>query len=441
MARDLDPVVSDAILPAQADVVVIGGGVIGVATAMFLAEEGQKVVLCEKGQIAGEQSSRNWGWCRAMGRDPRELPLMLESLKLWRGMNARIGAETGFRQIGTMYLCKDGAALAKRIAWTAHAKAHGLESRVLRGAEVSGVLEGTADQWTGALHTPTDGVAEPSMAVPAMATYARAQGAVILQNCAARGLELTGGRVSAVVTEKGTVACDRVVLAGGAWAGLFARSLGLRLPQLKVLASVQRTAAVNHGPPTASWGPGLAQRKRLDGGYNVSHGCVVANVTPDSFRYFKEFLPLLRMEWETVRLKFGKPFFEERELHRPWGLDQVSPFEKIRVLDPTPDAEDLAAGRAQLEKSFPAFKGVPTLATWGGMIDATPDTVPVISTVDQIPGLVISAGYSGHGFGIGPGAGRLTADIVSGKTPIVDPTPFRFSRFSDGSTVRPVTGV
>jgi hypothetical protein len=156
-------------LERKSFIVALGGGVIGVATAMFLAEEGQKVVLCEKGQIAGEQSSRNWGWCRAMGRDPRELPLMLESLKLWRGMNARIGAETGFRQIGTMYLCKDGAALAKRIAWTAHAKAHGLESRVLRGAEVYGVLEGTADQWTGALHTPTDGVAEPSMAVPAMA--------------------------------------------------------------------------------------------------------------------------------------------------------------------------------------------------------------------------------------------------------------------------------
>jgi glycine/D-amino acid oxidase-like deaminating enzyme len=441
MARDLDPVVSNDALPERADVVVIGGGVIGVATAMFLAEEGQKVVLCEKGEIAGEQSSRNWGWCRAMGRDPRELPLILESLKLWRGMNARIGAETGFRQIGTMYLCKDEAALEKRIAWTAHAKAHGLNSIVLRGKEVAQALEGTADQWTGALHTPTDGVAEPSMAVPAMASYARSQGAVILQNCAARGLELTGGRVSAVVTEKGTIACDRVVLAGGAWAGLFARSLGLRLPQLKVLASVQRTAAVNHGPPMASWGPGLAQRKRLDGGYNVSHGQVVAQITPDSFRYFKEFLPLLRMEWDSVSLKFGKSFFEERELHRPWALDGISPFEKVRVLDPTPDAADLAAGRAQLEKSFPAFKGVPTLATWGGMIDATPDTVPVISPVDQIPGLVISAGYSGHGFGIGPGAGRLTADLISGKTPIVDPTPFRFSRFSDGSVVRPVTGV
>src|SRR5919112_1247966 len=99
MPITVDPVESDRQLPEHADVVIIGGGIIGVSTALFLAERGVSTLLCEKGVIAGEQSGRNWGWCRTMGRDPRELPLALESLKLWRGLNQRIGDETGFRQI------------------------------------------------------------------------------------------------------------------------------------------------------------------------------------------------------------------------------------------------------------------------------------------------------------------------------------------------------
>ena len=75
------------------------------------------------------------------------------------------------------------------------------------------------------------------------------------------------------------------------------------------------------------------------------------------------------------------------------------------------------------------------------MIDATPDILPVISGVDSVPGFYLSTGYSGHGFGIGPGAGLLTAQLVTGDTPVVDPAPFRFSRFSDGSSIKPETGL
>src|ERR1700739_3974866 len=103
MAPRVDPVRSDEELPARADVVIIGGGIIGTSAALFLAQKGVRVVLCEKGHIAGEQSSRNWGWCRKMGRDPRELPLIIESLRLWQGMNELVEAETGFRPAATLY--------------------------------------------------------------------------------------------------------------------------------------------------------------------------------------------------------------------------------------------------------------------------------------------------------------------------------------------------
>ena len=128
----IDPVSSDSDFPKKTTVAVIGGGVIGVATALELSERGVPVVLLEKGIIAGEQSSRNWGWCRQMGRDSREIPLILESLKLWREMNERVGAETGYRQCGVIYLAENEVELAAREKWYAeNAKAFGLDTKLV----------------------------------------------------------------------------------------------------------------------------------------------------------------------------------------------------------------------------------------------------------------------------------------------------------------------
>src|SRR5438309_6277047 len=117
MAPRVDPVRSDDVLPARADVIIIGGGIIGTSAALFLAQKGVSVVLCEKGAIAGEQSSRNWGWCRKMGRDPLEVPLAMEALRLWSEINSLTGAESGFRRSGIVYLCRTAEELAKREAW------------------------------------------------------------------------------------------------------------------------------------------------------------------------------------------------------------------------------------------------------------------------------------------------------------------------------------
>jgi glycine/D-amino acid oxidase-like deaminating enzyme len=109
----------------------------------------------------------------------------------------------------------------------------------------------------------------------------------------------------------------------------------------------------------------------------------------------------------------------------------------VRVLDPEGDPYVLDRARASIARSFPAFRDVGIAETWGGMIDVMPDAIPVISAVDALPGFFIATGFSGHGFGIGPGAGRLVADMVAGGPTIVDPAPFRLTRFSDGSNPRP----
>jgi glycine/D-amino acid oxidase-like deaminating enzyme len=438
MAPRVDPVPSDESLPGHADVVIVGGGIIGTTAALFLAEKGVSVALCEKGHIAGEQSSRNWGWCRKMGRDPREIPLIIESLRLWTGMNERIAGETGFRQPGIMYLAETPDELGHFEAWLDHARQYQLDTRLLTGGEAEELLPGLCGDWAGALYTASDGRAEPQLAAPAIAMAARRYGAAILTRCAVRGIETAAGRVSAAVTEKGRIGCEAILLAGGAWSRLFCGNLGIRLPQLKVLASVMRTDPLPGGPEISASGGLFGFRKRLDGGYTVATlGVRTIDLVPDNIRLFPDYLPAARLHWQKLRFRLGRRFVEEWRLPRSWALDEASPFEAVRVLDPVPDPYVLDRARAAAGAALPVFRDMRVAESWGGMIDVMPDAVPVISPVDSLPGLVIATGFSGHGFGIGPGAGRLAADLVAGDPTLVDPTPFRLSRFTDGSKPRP----
>ena len=195
---------------------VIGGGIIGCSAAYFLAKRGLTVAVVEKGRVGGEQSSRNWGWCRQQDRDEAEIPLIKESLQLWGSLGEEIGADLGFRRTGILYVTQDPQELGRWEQWMEHARTYQLHSRLLSGAEAQAMTPGCETKWIGGLHTPSDGRAEPSMAAPAIATAARRLGVTIHQNCAARGLETEAGAVSAVVTEQGTIRTRTVLCAGGA---------------------------------------------------------------------------------------------------------------------------------------------------------------------------------------------------------------------------------
>lgn len=434
MGPPVDPVISVEKPPATADVVIVGGGIIGLSTALFLARRGLAVVVCEKGRFVGEQSSRNWGWVRRMGRDPRELPLIVEAMRIWEGMGDLVGDDVGFRRTGILYLCDSDADIAHHEDWLKRAGDFAFDSRIVRGQELAALLPGAARSWHAALHTASDARAEPQKAAAAIGRAAASAGAVLVADCAVRDVETTNGRVSGVVTEHGRIGCPEVVVAGGVWSTKLLRRAGLRLPQLGVRASVLRTAPVSGGPEGAAWCKQFAYRKRLDGGYTIADGSQNRHdIGADSFRYFFDFVPMMRQEWGSFSL--GLPA-------RP-AADSAgaTPFERTRMLDPSPLEKRLAATYADLQQAFPIFRGVPVEQAWAGMIDATPDAVPVISRVQSLPGMVIATGFSGHGFGIGPGAGRLAADLVLGDRPVVDPTAFRYERFIDGTRPQPTTGV
>lgn len=434
MSPPVQKVVSDPELPKKVDVVVIGGGIVGTSTAFFLARRGISVALCEKGEVAGEQSSRNWGWCRTLSRDPRELPLAIESLRIWRQINVMTGRETGFRQCGILSLCATEAEMADARRADDEGRLFQSDARMIGPDELRRLVPGTAKPWLGAHFAPSDGRAEPALAAPAIAEGARDLGAHILTHCAVRGVETQAGAVCGVVTEKGPIACQSVVLAGGVWSRLMCHSLGIRLPQLNVQGNVMRTAPLEGGPDVSVRGRGFGLRKRLDGGYNIAYGLSnEAQIVPDSFRYLFDFLPRLMIERKSIRLRLGRRFLQEALDARRWTMDEVSPFERTRILDPQVIQSDMDAALRNLRAAFPVFDRAEIVESWGGLIDATPDAVPVISAVDELPGFFLSTGYSGHGFGIGPGAGRLTAELVTGDSPVVDPAPFSFNRLRKGS--------
>lgn len=434
MSPPLRRIASDDRLPEAADVVVIGGGMAGSSAAYALAKKSLSVALVEKGCVGGEQTSRNWGWCRQQHRDLRELPLAQKSLQIWNGLSAELDFDLGFRPTGLIYVTTRPADLAQWEAWTLKARDYQMHSRVLSAAEAKEMTPGSAVDWIGGVHSPSDGRAEPSLAGPAIAEGARRLGATIHQDCAARGLDIKAGEVHGVVTEKGRIRTRAVLAAGGAWTSLLCRHHGIRLPQ----AGVRATSFYTEAAPQVTEGglsmPDVTIRRRLDGGYAVGmSGRGLLELTPQGLLYARQFWPTFKKRRWGLKLSVGRSFFDGPEAFVRWKLDGPSPFERVRTLDPPADPALVQLGLTRLAANYPALAGLQVAASWGGLIDSTPDGIPVISAVDSLPGLYISTGFSGHGFGIGPAAGQLAADLIAGDPPIVDPKPFRYSRMIDGT--------
>jgi len=177
-------------------------------------------------------------------------------------------------------------------------------------------------------------------------------------------------------------------------------------------------------------------RRRQDGGYTVACEWFDHTIGANSFRYFTDFLPALATGSE-IGLRAGRDATQRGVISGKRNGSEPSPFEAHRVLNPAPSNRAIRKIRRHLAKRLPQFAEIEFAESWAGMIDATPDVVPVMDSLAALRGLFLASGFSGHGFGIGPGAGKVMAALVTGKETGFDLSRFRFSRFSDGSKIRP----
>jgi glycine/D-amino acid oxidase-like deaminating enzyme len=414
---------SDANLPKICDVVIIGGGIVGSTAALEFAEKGLSAVLLEKGLIGGEQSSRNWGRCGMQDIPAPEIPLLHRSLELWRGLSSRLGADCGYRECGTLNLITTSKEQYQKENWLSSVKQFGIEAKMLSKDECRKLIPAISRDHKGGMYTPRDGKAEPSIATARIAAAAARQGAVIFTGCSALAIEMSGGEVSGVVTERGLVRTRRLLIAAGIWSSKLLRAIDVRLPQLGILASVAEVEAsieldVNLGANN------FGITRRQSGKYVIACGrdALVTPISLDCFRFFNDFLPLLRERWKNVW-----PALPRNISSSPGHC--LTANGEPRVRNPPPYDDHVKSALQNMTNWIPKLKNAKLTNSWAGVVDATPDGMPVISSVPRISGLVVATGFSGHGFGMGLGGAELATQILMGKDVEAEVSTFSINRF------------
>ena len=425
---------SDRDVPAEADAVVIGGGLLGCITALNLAERGVSVVLCEKGAVAGEASGRAAGLVEYELLSPIKMELIACSIDLWHAMPERVNGDIGYSGPGLVSLYREEEPAEFASAWLKDMRGQpGVDAHMITEKEIKALDAGLGSGWHGALHQANGAAIEPRLAAPAIARAARARGAVLLQSCAVRSIERHGGAVAGVITEKGSIKTANAVIAGGVWSPMLAAHLGLELPQMMIFAEQCSIEPVAGGPAISGMTPAGYYRREPDGGYMLAAAAGRIPLTLSIVKNIRKLMAASTDVDQDMRPALNlRTFFWDIRANRKRPADRVSVFEENRILQPEPIpgiTDEAVAGMGQY---IPAFAGCKVREVYTGSLMSTIDNLGVISPVSSIPGLYIGAGML-YGLTMSAAAGEALADMVTGEKPKFDITPYRYERFVDGS--------
>lgn len=418
-------------IPDTVDVVIVGGGIVGCSTALQLARRGAKVAVFERGLVASEQSSRAWGFIRQQGRHEAEVPLAAEANGLWAELTAKFGQQgTGFTRGGILVPAETEADQERVVFGHESARGFGLDTRILDAAAIRALVPQFAGHWRSGLYTAGDAHGEPELSTKTIAAAAREAGAVIHENTPVLAVETKAGSVSGIEMDRGRCHAPVVLLANGIGAPRLAAPLGLELPIQIVKSSVGQTGTAVPFTQVAMWTPKVAFRPRADGSFVIGNGYrgvgVDYEITIDSLRSMRHFLPAYRLNWRQMRLTLGADFIHQLRA-------RMSRAAAARALpEPGVNQRKVEHNLRQLNGLFPHLGGIDLARSWAGRLDLTPDAIPILDRPAAVPGLFIAAGFSGHGFALGPSLGKQFAEWICDGRPSLDLTPFRLARFAEG---------
>ncbi len=381
-------------LPSSAQVVVIGGGALGLAAADEMVRAGLDVLVLERDQLGSGSSAKPFGGVRATFSDPGNIALGQRGLEKYAALHERTPGGIGLARVGYLFCARTEAeALALEVS-TELQRSMGSDAEVIsprRAAELNPYLDASA--LVAASFSPQDGYAQPSLAVAAWAASARELGARVLEGVEVTGVETTddgdGRRVRAVTTTAGTVRCEHLVVAAGAWSRSVGQMAGIDVP----VEPVRRQIAFADVPADAPGGPG---QRPLPFTLDLSTTFYVHG-SPDGL--------LLGISDAAQVPGFGRDYDES------W----------------------LPAFDAAAAVVAPSLVGLPLRTGWAGLYENTPDHNALIGQSAHVAGLVVATGFSGHGFLQAPAVGEVVRDLVLGRAPEVDVSGFSPERFAPTS--------
>ena len=374
-------------MQTTADVVVIGGGIMGASTAYHLAKRGcTNVLVVESGEMFGLGSTGlNAGGIRYQFATAVNVELSTLSIGMMERFADEMDQPIGLRRCGYLFMLDDEADLAQFTRNVALQNAHGVPSRVVTRAEIAelapeveltGIIGGT---WC-----PRDGLVDPNGLLQGYVSQARRLGVSLVTNTAATSIDVSGGRVQRVVTNAGTIDTPAVVIAAGPWSGDVGAMAGVSLPVQPIRRQIAVTAAI----------------------------------------------PSLRSDFPFV-IDFSRALY----FHREGGgiLTGMSNRDEPPGWNTSVDDEWRLHHLENAMERLPMLADAEIMAEWAGLYEVTPDDQPILGRLPQADGLFVCAGFSGHGLMHGPGAGLLMAEeILDGRAHTVDIDPLRWNRFEAG---------
>lgn len=369
------------------DVLIIGGGVIGCAVAYNLAKKGVKTLVLEKKEICHGGSSRNGGGIRQSARNKSELPLAMYAVqKLWPSLSEELGVDVEYVQKGNLRLAKTEEHLKILEKIVKESKAYGLDLRMINKEEVKEICPYISEDVIGASYCPTDGHGNPMKTTLAYYKKARELGVEFITGEEVESLIIKKGKISAVKTKDNIYECEKVLVAAGYDSRSIINSVGIDIPMKKLL--------------------------------------VEALITEEQPKMFPQMLGTAGSDFYGHQTKHGSFVFG--------GMTGIEPFAS---------EEDNAVTRSNTAPSicrailgyFPSLSKVNIVRTWSGFLDQCADLIPVLSSVEEIPGLYIACGFSGHGYGISPAVGQFMSELIVTGESSMSLKDFRYDRFKPKS--------